>query len=223
MAAEGELVSGSAWSTIKVPIALRILEDAGGPEGLTAEQDEQIRLAITASDNEAAAALFDGLTGTYGGVQGAADAVTEILREAGDDVTQVSTVGRAGFSAYGQTEWSLEAQHQFMSALIDDCIGNPDSNAYLLELMRAVTSDTWGLGASSAPALWKGGWGPGEDGSYLLRQMGVVELDGSPIVVALAVRSDNGTFESGQLAASELAQQVADAVPIEAGASAVTC
>ncbi len=54
----GELITGSAWSTIKVPIAERVLADVGGPDGYHATQSEQIRQAITLSDNEAAAALF---------------------------------------------------------------------------------------------------------------------------------------------------------------------
>ncbi len=90
----GTLTSGPAWSTIKVPISLRVLEDAGGPSKLSPHQRELITRAITLSDNEAAAELFAGLERTHGGLTGASQAVAEMLRAAGDNTTQVSTVGR---------------------------------------------------------------------------------------------------------------------------------
>ncbi|HVI18835.1 MAG TPA: hypothetical protein VM712_10680, partial [Gaiellales bacterium] len=34
----GGLKSGSAWSTIKVPISAQVIADAGGPDGLSASQ-----------------------------------------------------------------------------------------------------------------------------------------------------------------------------------------
>lgn len=89
--AVGDLGSGSAWSTSKVPIALRVLEEAGGPSGLSATQADEMRRALTLSDNEAAAALFADLERTHGGIAGASAAVGEVLREAGDSTTQIST------------------------------------------------------------------------------------------------------------------------------------
>ena len=162
----GGLRSGSAWSTIKVPIALRLLEDVGGPAGLSESQRADIAAAITESDNAAAARLYADLSQAHGGATGAADAVGDVLARAGDSRTHVSTVGRDGFSPYGQTEWSLEAQGRFMAALVGGCIGDPASRQLLLDSMRSVSADRWGLGAIGGPALWKGGWGPGVDGRY---------------------------------------------------------
>ena len=71
----GNLSSGSAWSTSKVPIALRLLQDVGGPSGLSAAQADEMRRALTLSDNEAAAALFADLERAHGGLAGAAAAV----------------------------------------------------------------------------------------------------------------------------------------------------
>jgi hypothetical protein len=221
--AGGDLRTGSAWSTIKVPIALRVLEDAGGPTGVTAEQRGLIAQALTASDNEAAAALFDQLAQEYGGIDGARAAVTEVLREGGDPVTEVSTVGRDGFSPYGQTEWSLEDQHRFMSGLASGCVGSAASSDYVLDLMSQVTSDTWGLGSVGVPARWKGGWGPGVDGRYLLRQMGVLEADGAEVVVTLAVIPDDGDFAHGQVIATEVARQLADSAASLEARPAPTC
>jgi hypothetical protein len=205
----GDLETGSAWSTIKVPIALRVLEEVGGPSRLSAAQRDWIQRAITQSDNEAAAALFRVLERSKGGLIGASRAVTEILREAGDSKTVVSTQGRGPFSTYGQTEWALSRQQEFMAALAGGCISSPASRQYLLDLMRQVTSDTWGLGSLGANALWKGGWGPGIDGRYLVRQMGEIWVSGKPIVVTVAVIADDGSFTSAQNIATEVARRVA--------------
>jgi hypothetical protein len=201
--------AGSAWSTIKVPIAVRVLEDVGGPNALTAPQRDLISRAITASDNEAAAELFSSLERKHGGLSGASTAVTQVLRQAGDATTVVSTQGRDGFSTYGQTEWSLRLQHQFISELVGGCITSAASTDYLLGLMGTVTSDTWGLGSAGVPALWKGGWGPGTDGRYLLRQMGAMTIGGEQVIVTLIVRPHDGQFATGQAAASRVAQFLA--------------
>ena len=103
-AVAGNLPSGAAWSTIKVPIAARVILDRGGPANITSDERSLIERAITASDNAAAAQLWDELSKRHGGPQGAATAVTEILASTGDSSTTVSTVGRDGFSPYGQTE-----------------------------------------------------------------------------------------------------------------------
>ncbi|HEX8648021.1 MAG TPA: serine hydrolase [Thermoleophilaceae bacterium] len=200
--AAGGLRIGSAWSTIKVPIALRVIQRAGGVDALGAAQREQIERAITASDNQAAARLFASL----GAVGTAAREVEDVLREAGDDETRVSTQSRGEFSPYGQTNWSLERQHRFIAALAAGCIGQDGSADYLLDLMGRVTSDRWGLGSVGVPARWKGGWGPGTDGRYLVRQMGVIEASRGPLVVTLAAIPHDGSFESGQRVATAVAR-----------------
>lgn len=191
----GDLAGGSAWSTMKVPIALGVLD-----RGASAQQRSEIERALTASDNAAADSLFKSL--------GGAAAVTDVLRAAGDTSTQVSSVGRDGFSPYGQTDWTLEAQHRFMAALAAGCVGKPASRKTVLDAMGRVSSDRWGLGSSGAPARWKGGWGPGTDGRYLVRQMGVVETGRGPMVVTLAAVPTDGAFESGQALATQLARWV---------------
>jgi hypothetical protein len=203
----GALTTGAAWSTIKVPIALRVIDDAGGPSRLSEQQRSEVSAALTASDNAAAMNLWNGLSATHGGVEAAASAVTEVLRAAGDETTVVSTQGRAGFSPYGQTEWSLEAQHRFMSALAGGCLADPETTSYLFELMSNVTpSQRWGLGSSSKPSLLKGGWGPEAGGGYLVRQMGVLGYDpkrGGAVVTLAALASD-AAFASGTALLDEL-------------------
>jgi hypothetical protein len=216
-ASGGSLTTGSAWSTSKVPVAMRVLEEAGGPSGLSPSQEEEIRSALTASDNAAALSLFADLEATYGGPSGAAAAVDEVLAEAGDTSTNISSVGRDGFTPFGQTEWSLELQELFMSRLAAGCIGSSGSSEFVLGLMGEVSSDTWGLGSTSLPARWKGGWGPGVDGRYLARQMGVLDVGGEQTVVALAVLPDDGSFETAQSMATSVAQWAAEKAPEFAG------
>lgn len=209
----GSLQSGSAWSTSKVPIALRVLADAGGPVGLSSIQAEWIRGALTLSDNEAAAALFSDLERRHGGLGGASAAVEEVLREGGDGSTQISTQGRGEFSTYGQTEWSLANQQRFMSALVSGCVVGAESSDYVLDLMGEVSSDTWGLGSAGLPARWKGGWGPGADGGYLVRQMGILYVGDKQAVVTLAALPGDGQFATGESMATALAQWLAGQAP----------
>lgn len=205
----GSLESGSAWSTSKVPISLRLLQDVGGPSGLNSAQADEMRRALTLSDNEAAAALFADLERSHGGIAGASAAVGEVLREAGDSTTQISTQGRGGFSTYGQTDWSLANQQLFMSRLAAGCISTPASRQYVLDLMGEVSSDTWGLGSAGLPARWKGGWGPGVDGAYLARQMGILYVGNREAVVTLAAIPSDGQFETAEAMATSVAQWLA--------------
>jgi hypothetical protein len=211
--AVGDLSSGSAWSTSKLPIALRLLQDVGGPSGLSAAQVDEMRRALTLSDNDAAAALFADLERKHGGLAEASVAVGEVLREAGDGTTEISTQGRDGFSTYGQTDWSLANQQLFMSKLAAKCIGSTESDEYVLGLMGEVSSDSWGLGSAGLPARWKGGWGPGTDGRYLVRQMGILEVGGKQAVVTLAAIPSNGQFETAEQMATTIAQWLAKQAP----------
>jgi len=208
VAEAGSIGEATAWSTIKVPIALRVIEDAGGPGALSSSEAALIERAVTASDNEAAAELFTGLAAQHGGAEGAADAVTEILRRAGEDQPDVSTQGRDGFSTYGQTRWSPSEQAEFMTALAGGDLGSPQAQRYVLDLMGRITSDAWGLGSLDAPAAWKSGWGPQPDGGYLLRQMGVLEVGGDQVAVALSAAPSDGSFESGQVMMTEMASRL---------------
>ncbi len=173
--------------------------------------------ALTLSDNEAAAALFGDLERSNGGLGGASAAVGEILREGGDDSTQISTQGRGEFSTYGQTEWSLANQQRFMSSLAARCVVGPESSDYVLDLMGEVSSDSWGLGSAGLPARWKGGWGPGIDGGYLVRQMGVLYVGEEEVVVTLAALPADGQFATGESMATTVAQWLAKQAPKYAG------
>jgi hypothetical protein len=150
-----------------------------------------MRLTITASDNAAAEQLW-----TYlGEPHTAAAKVQAILRAGGDHDTRVQSQHvRPGFSAFGQTTWSLVQQAGFAAGL--PCIRYSGG---VLRLMGNVEpSQRWGMGASGLPAHFKGGWGPGPGGGYLVRQMGDVTLaNGSRIGLAIASEPADGRFETG--------------------------
>jgi hypothetical protein len=205
----GGLQSGAAWSTIKVALAAKVIKDAGGSGSLSSSQRSLISQALRASDNDAAMALWQELVSRYGGALGAARAVTRILREAGDGSTSVSSVGRNGFSPYGQTEWSLAAQARFMAALAGGCV--PGSKYLLGEMSQVAADQRWGLATAGSDAF-KGGWGPGVDGGYLVREMGTLSAGGHTVVVAVAALPDDGQFATGQEMLNRISHWSADAL-----------
>ncbi len=103
-----------------------------------------------------------------------------------------------------------------MAALAGGCIADSASRKYILQLMSEVTADPWGLGSLGVPALWKGGWGPGVDERYLLRQMGVMTINNRRLVITIAVRPSDGKFATGEAHASALVHWLLN----RAGASA---
>jgi hypothetical protein len=157
--------------------------------GAAAQPD--IDLAIMNSDNAAAERLWEML----GTPTEASAAVTRVLADAGDATTVVqSEKVRAGFTAFGQTQWSLVNQARFASQL--PCM--PDS-AGILGLMRKVSgTQQWGVQKIEGTAV-KGGWGPQPDpeGNYLVRQMAVVPTGSGDVVVTMTTTPDAGTFEDG--------------------------
>ncbi|WP_328354323.1 class A beta-lactamase-related serine hydrolase [Mycobacterium sp. NBC_00419] len=188
----GTWSSGPAWSTIKVPLALALLRQDG-----TQSVSGAMRSAITASDNGAAQSMWDEL----GAHQGAADKVQSILAEAGDPTPLVpSEVTRPGFSAFGQTLWPLSDQVRFLARAACD-----PRDAPVLDLMGEVVSgQRWGLGTIDG-SRFKGGWGPGTDGLYLVRQYGIVDTPEGHTVVALAAVPDSGGFGDGTAVLNRMA------------------
>ncbi len=181
--------SGVAWSTMKVPVAIAAVRaDGARPSSATTAL---LRRAITASDNAAA----EGLWSRLGSGAKAAAATTAVLRDGADRATVVpATRTRPGFTAFGQSVWSLSQQTRFAAAL--PCVKGA---APVLSLMGQVTSSQrWGLGTLGASARFKGGWGPGTSGGYLVRQFGVITLPrGGQLAVALASEPADGSFATG--------------------------
>ena len=155
----GSWWSGVAWSTIKVPLAIAALRN----DWLGA-RDLVVR-AITESDNRASEELWSQL----GEPMDAARRVQVVVAEGGDTATTVESRRlRRGFTAFGQTQWSLQRQARFAAELSTI----PDAAEVIDLMQRLVSGDQWGLAAKGFAA--KGGWGPGVHGGYLVRQFGVV-------------------------------------------------
>lgn len=195
--------SGAAWSTIKVPLAIAVERSGNGAlDGASS--------AITSSDNDAAQRLWDSL----GGGISSSSAIQAELVAAGDVTTRVpSTVTRPPYSIFGQTQWSLADQARFGSTL--PCLG---AAGRVVDLMGQISPDqAWGLGRIPG-AKFKGGWGPGESGGYVVRQFGILPGAGGDVAVAIAVESP--TFESGTVALSQFAESVA---PVLAATPGGTC
>ncbi|WP_040797545.1 hypothetical protein [Nocardia higoensis] len=191
----GDWTSGPAWSTMKVPLVIAAERADAGVSTYS------MSAAITASDNTAADALWQGL----GGGKQAAQAIEAILREAGDTTTAVpATRPRAEHSAFGQSEWSLAEQIRFTAQL--PCLPGSET---VLDLMGQIIPDhRWGLGTVTG-ADFKGGWGPDTSGDYLVRQLGIIDGPGGRIAVALAAEPESGAFSDGMNALNAMAGLVA--------------
>lgn len=210
----GDLTTGVAWSTSKVPVSMAIYD-----AGLARQQASNLRSAITVSDNAAAMRLWDAL----GSGEKAAQLADDELRSAGDDTTQVqSQTLISGLTPFGQTMWSLTDQARFTAGM--PCT---QAGAQVLGLMNQVDpSQRWGLGSAGVPFQLKGGWGPGinpgQSGGYFDRQMGVLTLMGNkPVAVTIATLPADGSHETGTRNLTQIAQWAAKNIdPAQATSSA---
>ncbi len=198
----GNWSSGIAWSTIKVPLALAALRR--DPVGLA----DTASAAITASDNDAAQALWEAL----GSGDQAAEAVEAVLREAGDTSTDVADrhnpEARESVDdplAFGATVWTLLNQVRFAARL--PCLPHA---VRVVNLMSEITSSqSWGLG-SFVGAEFKGGWGPDDvTGAYLVRQFGLIPTWTGQLAVAIAAQPDSGSFDDATAMLDKMAALLA--------------
>lgn len=188
----GIMTGGPAWSTIKLPIVLANLH-AGTASGT----EPTVRAAITRSDNAAA----ENLTRRLGDDTAAARAVdAELARHRDTRTRAATTTDRPDFSVLGQTMWSLPDQTIFMASMACTADAAP-----VRTLMGQVTSDQrWGLGTLTG-SRFKGGWGPGVDGRYLVRQTGIITVGQHQYAVAMEAVASDGSFTGGTAALDRLA------------------
>ncbi len=188
---------GVAWSTAKVPLAVAALRNDAS------QANDLVVKAITESDNAASERLWSQL----GKPTDAARQVQAVIREAGDCATIVETQRlRPGYTAFGQTQWTLRGQAQFAANL-----ANVPGAATVIDLMKSLVSEhRWGLARRGVAA--KGGWGPGLKAGYLVRQFGIVPTESGEYGVALAV--DASTFEAAVAALDTLTDWLFDHLPV---------
>lgn len=214
----GPLQVGHAWSSFKVPISVTVMLEQGG--SLSASQESLAASAITASDNEAAAALFSELESMTGGR--ASEAVEGTLEKAEGAAVEVSTAPPppGAVSSWGQTEWSLSASTSFYGALACGAYGGA-TNTIVGDMESVIPEQQWGLGQASFPSgtsvAIKAGWGPdgSESGPYLVRQAGIIRSGQSGAVVTIAAQDSSGSFEAGVSDLDRVADWVASHVPLD--------
>lgn len=209
----GSFQAAVAWSTSKVPVAMAAIAAGSAKQG-------PLTQAITASDNGAAETLWQGL----GGGSRAASASTAQLRAAGDATTQIqSRVLRSGFTAFGQTAWTLGDQVTFTAGL--PC--SPAGQQVLGLMSRTIPAQRWGLGATAWSASLKGGWGPGtspgQAGGYIDRQMGILTSGGRQLAVTIMTRPSGGSHEAGTANLTKIARWVVAHVDRRALPSEAAC
>jgi hypothetical protein len=179
----GDLASGPAWSTMKVPLTITALREED-PPAVT----DTMRAAITESDNAAAEVIWAKL----GDPVTAAHKVEAILGETGDPTTVEWRKVRAECTAFGQTDWPLTDQVRFTSVAACD-----SRDAPIFALMGQIETDQrWGLGLIPG-SRFKGGWGPSPAGKYLVRQIGVLNTPSGMVAVAVAAQPASGSFNDG--------------------------
>ncbi|MBB4135427.1 hypothetical protein BKA16_001979 [Gordonia humi] len=187
----GDQTPRVAWSTIKVPIALAAERRNGASDSESA--------AIIDSDNAAAEALWASL----GSPDQAAAAVTEVLREGGDETTTVpSQKLRPEYTVFGQTSWPLADAATFTAHL--PCL--PGSEHVVSLMGQVAGNQQWGLEVIPARATAvKGGWGPNADGGYVVRQIGLVTLkNGRRAAVAMSTYAPGASMDSGIAALNQV-------------------
>ena len=175
----GSLQDLPAWSTSKVPVAMAIYA-----QGKADANSGNISAAIQASDNAAAEALWQGLGGSD---SQRAQAVTAILRQAGDGHTTVpSTRLRSGFTIFGQTQWSTTDQLQFLQ----NFNSLPGAAQLKSHMYATYGNQRWGIGRLPNSAV-KGGWGPTLSGGYTARQIGWFHSEGKETPIAIAAQANS--------------------------------
>jgi hypothetical protein len=185
----GDWTTGTAWSTIKVPLAIAGFRESG-------QVSQAMRAAITQSDNDAAEQIWASL----GDPAAAAVKVEAVLADAGAPTPVESQKVRPEFTAFGQTRWSLADQATFLTSTA--CT---PADAPVMDLMAQIAPDqSWGLGMIGG-AKFKGGWGPSPEGNYLVRQFGVIPVNDGQAVVAVAVEPRSGSFDDGAQALTRIA------------------
>lgn len=192
---EGEVPSQRAWSTSKVLVVAAFLTTVDGdPDRLSAGQRRTAVRALTESDLAALREVRNAIPG------GAPAAMQRILRSIGDRTTVLPA------NLEGTMEWSVREQVRFMAALSSGEVVSPAASRFILDAMRPVESQRWGLGTIGATA-YKGGW---LRGNTETRQMGIVDGYAVAIItsgVGPAVVQDDG--ESAHVAQlDELARRL---------------
>lgn len=181
----GSLREEPAWSTVKIPLATAALQNPN-----TVDPQPLVEAAITESDNFAAETMWNQL----GTAEEAAGKVSEVINKTGDTKIIVpNEVQVPGYSAFGQTRWGLADQAGFLAHWRCE----PEASTVIEAMRNVVPEHRYGLGQIEGAAI-KGGWGPDEQGYYLVRQAAIVPWANGEITITVAAKPDDGTYETGK-------------------------
>jgi hypothetical protein len=152
--------------------------------------------SITVSDNAANERILNTLSPDY------RSKIAATIAAGGASVDVLSSTGHSN--------WSITSQAVFAAHVADLEGASP-----VFSLMGLITgSQRWGLGKIGG-SHFKGGWGP-VGGGYLVRQFGVVPINGGCSGIAIGVQAPG--FSKGQAALNQLAAIIqANASEIPAG------
>lgn len=207
-----------AWSTIKVPLALAVIDRAGADSSTTSPGEDSSDAGVTTSDGSGIPedldpmlrasdnAAADRAWASLGDPRRAAAQVQAVLRSGGDRHSRVpSEVTVPGYSAFGQTEWALRDQAIFTARL--PCL---DGYREIAEPLTEVDPiQLWGV-ASLDGAVSKAGWGSTAEG-YVVRQLAVLPAGRGQVAVSLqALAADHASAVS---ALDALAEALAEVIP----------
>lgn len=188
----GQVSDEAAWSTSKVPVAIAALRNSTWIESTIVPMIEE-------SDNLSAEMAWV----SFGNENNAVESVNEVLKEGGDSHTHFEP-----WVAPGDVEWALEDQAVFGANL--PCVKGAES--VLDKMSHIVDYQSYGLSTLDG-ARFKGGWGPDAEGGYLIRQFGVVPVDGGEIGVAIAARPGDTTDETGREMLTDISHALATHLP----------
>lgn len=199
----GELQEARALSSVKVPVSIaavqKSLRDGRPVEDLVPDIDQ----AITVSDNDAALRLWQ----TLGNDDEAAAELGAVLGQGGDPTDTTVDWSREDYEGFGDIVWTLDHQTIFANKMA--CVLGSEK---VLDAMGRLSDEhRTGLGQLEGARV-KGGWGDTADGSFILREFGLVGPVGAQVPVAVAVIPEDGQEETARAAVSEMARRIAPLV-----------
>ena len=202
----------SAWSTIKVPIAIAASQAGTATDWL-------IDASIAQSDNPSTTELWN----TLGGDIRAAHAVEQVMWRAGGPGNVRYAVTHYEGGPFGNSVWTLESQAAFAEQL--PCIDDAEK-VYASRGEIAEWQDD-GIGRLDG-ARFKGGWSEEEihDGeyAYTYRQFGTVPAGADGIVgLAVLAHPEDGAHETAAEMLDDLARGIGALVEEGVVQAAPTC
>jgi hypothetical protein len=147
--------------------------------------------------------MWEGLGGDG---SSAADVVTQVLQDGGDETTRVMSIGNGQRLTSGLTQWSLADQATFVASL--PSLAGADTVWGDMALTKGDASAGVGL-EIFAGARTKAGWGSAAPGGPVTRQFGMIPV-GNGLCSAVAIGTDrNGrAFDTLTLIAETIANHL---------------